>query len=1548
MSFPATDVPLLLLPVRLETRFVGTELWIRIFPDDAHVSAHDPLLSAGEITAGRRYYDDTAGGSPDAALRALQTAVGGPRAAWVVAQLAPYGQWIQAGRTGVPPVPAPRTRELAPRAVALPERFFARGYLGGDLVIDAQGAAVVDGPAVAPIARDGGGPFDAASAWLFDFARAVAQGLALKAPLGPRADEIRASGLTRLVVFGTRGDAAGAGAAQLAALLDAHRYGRGLAFMAPGTPTNLVGAAPVVPVGPPASPASDDRGARLAAALGLDPAALRLELASGDDEPVSRAMNTALWPATWGYFLPQWMGVTSAATLGWARRHFIDHVRAGGPLPAWRVGRQPYGILPVVAPASPPLPDPIEQALASLLATLRTGPFAAAVARVPRVRADAPGTELQQILARPADSRRFRGRMLFGRTHLRNLYQLLRPTPPAGRTEIPPGLPPLVLTTLAKHPPPWTADRDAPGAFLDGLNQRALGSLRAYGLAWAPRLATAVYSDRTDPVTVPLAVADDPMLTALPRTLAELRAAKPTSLLGRLLRHAGLLAGAEAAHRALGTRLDDRDVLDPAMAASPLPWARPIGGITAEQWLDRERAATATAPEAADWREWWRAVERLRSLDTDRLAALAAGTLDLASHRLDAWLTSRATRRLAALRAAAPTGIALGAFGFVEELRPGASDSFGFVHAPSLAHAATGAVLASGYRAHRGQGTALQVDLSSARVRRAREVLASSARRPLGAVLGEALERRLYQAGLGGHVAALRGIAPLSPADPLRPAIDGIAVCDRYLTDTPSTDATLEAFVLLDRVDEDFTSIVNKWQNGPGDELLFGVMRDRRLTFAWHIDGAPAWGDPRWNAATSTAAVPLGRWVHVAVVRAATLLRFFLDGQPAGVASIAPGAFTRGAMPLRIGAQRQGAQRALVGKLKRVRIWSIARTPAELVAAADPASLFAWRPGVIGGWALEADGSRGTGDLAGQREGILQGDARLDGGGLHLTGSGQLDVALGETLHAGDRPAANLVGAPPDLALWGELEGLADTVDAIADLGLAEAVHQWVGGHLERAGEHLARFDAGKSIPATLDVVRTPGRGGSIAHRVLAFRTAPAATALPAAYVRAHGSPVLEAWAAELLGPFARVPFQATFRDAAGAAIGVTASHLGAVPLGALDVVFGATVAGEPALPELIACLRYLVFRDRPAALARAVDVTIELVEPAAGAGVSLAGFLEAAGAVWRLLSVGRPLTAADLAWPPVPAPAPDAALIAQAAAQAAAVTAQGAALAALAQAASPSTAAGREQLFAAWLAGIPGAVPAPTDGDPELVARAARAASELTARVARAATATDPGARIALLLGNGLRVVPLVGLTAAQQGALATALFTDGASAERAAASGWIRQAARVRPAVAALTDGLLCAEAVTGAAPHFEVAQLPRTAGDAWAGRVAPRDDLGRLSIVALAPPGFTAAGLAAGLVIDQWDEAVPAAQQTTGLAFHADAPRAAAPQAMVLAVAPPSLAAWDVGSLAAVVGEALDHGKLRAVHITDLGEAQHFLPALALAHNPSDETVSSDVLT
>ena len=63
----------------------------------------------------------------------------------------------------------------------------------------------------------------------------------------------------------------------------------------------------------------------------------------------------------------------------------------------------------------------------------------------------------------------------------------------------------------------------------------------------------------------------------------------------------------------------------------------------------------------------------LQGLTPARLEQLLTGTLDLCAHRLDAWITSFATKRLAEMRQARPTDVLFGGYGWVMNLKPAAA-----------------------------------------------------------------------------------------------------------------------------------------------------------------------------------------------------------------------------------------------------------------------------------------------------------------------------------------------------------------------------------------------------------------------------------------------------------------------------------------------------------------------------------------------------------------------------------------------------------------------------------------------------------------------------------------------------------------------------------------------------------------------------------------------------------------------------------------------------------------------------------------------------------
>ena len=156
-------------------------------------------------------------------------------------------------------------------------------------------------------------------------------------------------------------------------------------------------------------------------------------------------------------------------------------------------------------------------------------------------------------------------------------------------------------------------------------------------------------------------------------------------------------------------------------------------------------------------------------------------TLGLAAHRLDAWITGLASRALAAKREE-DGALKIGGFGWVEHLVPtakGTRETQGFIHAPSLEHAATAAVLRSGWNAHGSHDpeSSMAVDLRSERVRTAAYLLDGVRRGgTLGDLLGCRFERRLHDLRLDHFIDDCRrrvlesqGItrAPRGPVDGL-------------------------------------------------------------------------------------------------------------------------------------------------------------------------------------------------------------------------------------------------------------------------------------------------------------------------------------------------------------------------------------------------------------------------------------------------------------------------------------------------------------------------------------------------------------------------------------------------------------------------------------------------------------------------------------------------------------------------------------------------------------------------------------------------------------
>ena len=828
--------PLLLLPVRLEARFAWRDptdpnrrtfarpgtgsatplLLVRVLPDDVHVDGHDPALVPEELRWQREFLKRVqAGHDLDhfvAAWEELIARAGPTRAAWIAHSVRRQ-----------PPAPTATDRwGVAPRAALLPDRWVARAWVDGQ-PFEALSELVREPLDVAPDPARAG-PGARGLRWLVDFDDAYRAGMALVIPLQPTTGA--APKVQRLLVAGahvTR-DPQASGAA-LARLLDAHHYTGGLSFVRPGSPTNaLPGERPDRTTRPTArevfdvegdlwpltAPATllDDLpadGWEAAVLLGLDPAVFgHVKGADGRWRQAATDLRRLLAAAVLGPLRRLLEPTVGRDDLELTAQYFVGALDGLGPLPALRVGDQPYGILPVslLDPSDPDL-APFEQRLIGVLGALRAQVWEPSSTAVPRIcgpPAD-PTTTLLALLRSDGVTRNLALRVVLG-----------------------PLLADAVLGTLdQRRQQDVAAARQAVIGLLDNLGGQG---------AQTPLARLLLLGDAA-PVRVPLVQPQQPgagqsaheyldLLSfrvpgAAPSLLdlVDERVVRPGALLFALARVA-LLAAADRASRRL---LLEAGVVDEATVAA---WDSELDhGPTGPTFLyglpDRLRAGLPADPllpihfllvsgsPPVGSEPFLDALGAVRSLAVppatilgrrparhppELLEAVLRSELGLLSHRLDAWFTGMATQRLLRLRntTGRERGVVVGGYGVLldiapaplgnpvpqTELPPGEpGEAFhnaanaGFVHTPSVSHAATAAVLRSAHlaqwRVAAGQAArdAFSIDLSSRRVRTALSLLDGIREgQPLAALLGYGVER-LLRAQAPQGIAVVRRAAPL-------------------------------------------------------------------------------------------------------------------------------------------------------------------------------------------------------------------------------------------------------------------------------------------------------------------------------------------------------------------------------------------------------------------------------------------------------------------------------------------------------------------------------------------------------------------------------------------------------------------------------------------------------------------------------------------------------------------------------------------------------------------------------------------------------------------
>jgi hypothetical protein len=586
--------------------------------------------------------------------------------------------------------------------------------------------------------------------------------------------------------------------------------------------------APLFSVTP--DPMKERDGQWLANALGVNPAVFYpIHGAGGVDQIQRRAMQQLLWPATLGYWMDKLMTpVFPDDTVASARWFFTNHVGGRGALPAIRIGGQPYGVLPTTAFSriawltedylGKALPTAGNQwnFLAQLYALLKKiDPDWTAMSQNASWvgKAGDPHQILLDIIGLHPASVEFYSRYAETVAELWNLTNLADFGPnfaqalaavmqQVGASQL--------LTQLGYGGPP------------PDILQQLFDSDAA--------LIPTVIDDRPLSETAPIREYTDDgrnylqwLLDAAKTSLDALRLEQgfsgnqtPQTLLYLWVRHALMLGYFDTSYFLYRTA----GFLTPTQLAAMKPEPPFIhidtsapqsesrfaalykveSRITSSPTLlvsDYITANYGTLAEAQNFSEQLNALTLLTAAPTAALERLFAEHVDVCSYRFDSWLLGLVSVQLSAMRGQdsqdGQRGVYLGAYAWVEDLRPSKSAltpvklppdlakvfgggaalmqdpaNGGYIHAPSIPHARTAAVLYSGYMANASAANpgTMAVNLSSDRVRLALSILEGIRNgQSLGALLGYRFERGLHDDH--GLAEVDKFIYPLRQAFPL-------------------------------------------------------------------------------------------------------------------------------------------------------------------------------------------------------------------------------------------------------------------------------------------------------------------------------------------------------------------------------------------------------------------------------------------------------------------------------------------------------------------------------------------------------------------------------------------------------------------------------------------------------------------------------------------------------------------------------------------------------------------------------------------------------------
>jgi len=811
--------PIILFPIRLEIKYRYSEddedgkkysLFVRIFPDDIAIQTHEPDITLEERDRLREYYDKisapkendfTDDDDEDAYDKALANYLSKKneiiKNEWriLAEEFDPYRTSYllkidessleddKDFRIGTEILHLrPDSWSEPPKSYIMPDKFIIKLFRDDSLKHEKAGNLIpnplIVGPSPREIPEDGDVEYtlDADSEWLFDFEKAEEIGMAVKIPIK---DIDAEKGFTKIIALGIKASTSEeTSKTLLEELIKNHEYTENCSLLKIGTPTNNSGedqssfsthdfghdkAYELKNIEPAEYGGKD--GSRLANALGLEEKIFsHLENAQNSDNLDAGHMQNALWGATFGYYLKYMLTSQSEVDETWNKfveafkKHFVKLVRARGPYSSIRIGSMPYGILPITAFENWKNNKQDSKIISEDVTIIQDDEkfndlflkwiqnfwekwqnMAKNKDKVPYIGAyNDVERELVSILGIEAVSNRCKIRTVVSDYYIWNFLHFATPSlAKSGSTliDIPFHVNIPQLQNSFSTPDLVSAWWDV--AIKNHLETKAI--LDELGFPTNPEPTIASIQHWGESRYLKPRVYDE----ILPKT-----------------EQLPLMELADGTNPNYISWLEKKYV--PLSMVHEIGWANPNSIL-----YDLLKFSILLSDSKEN--------ESLKHLATSSIGSLEyllSETLDLCTSRLDAFMTSLPHKRLESIRKD-HSGIQIGAYGWLENLPPYSNEPQrgGFIHAPSISHAATAGVLRNAYLTHAGQDNAevMSINFSSDRVRRALWYLdAVREGQPLAVLLGYQFERGLHENHLEEGLELDQYINPLRELYPIQ------------------------------------------------------------------------------------------------------------------------------------------------------------------------------------------------------------------------------------------------------------------------------------------------------------------------------------------------------------------------------------------------------------------------------------------------------------------------------------------------------------------------------------------------------------------------------------------------------------------------------------------------------------------------------------------------------------------------------------------------------------------------------------------------------------